>query len=810
MNNDDINTYLPSILNPRAVKIFNKDISLTQNSTVSRSSLTLKRNNTNINVNNSINQDYSLDKENLRNKINCYPTFVHNVGQQKNISDVNSLGFSAIEDINSINDVFSLSSFPLKLEVPNKNTGTKNICVLSIPSTPELHREKSIDSDKTIIYDVHEKPVISLSFSVSNCDNVDIKTKKSHIKNIVLAHNKTDIDVDCEILEGSELSEDTINSDINMNDSLLNTSKRKAVSVNLEIKKQKVTGTEEKPENTKILILNTNAIEKLTHIIVQPPNYKLVKRKIIDTDNYINSKQKPSYVSVIKHGKHVKNEHLKQQSIDTYLKSNNISKIEPVVPVKDSDSLGNDAPASVCHAKKLGRNDAQEMNRNSVVADLIGRTSHKQCPEPSRSPRISLPRSPSPKREVKSSISEAQRASSSRSKKDSAGSLSPRRNIDSIQFTLPVKSKSNKTSAVARNIPYHKIVTGTHFAVDAFSYGEIPNIKHYFLTHFHSDHYMGLNRNFNKMLFCSKITADLCVLRLGVSFKRVHIINLDETIVIDGVEVTAIDANHCPGALMFVFTLPNGKSILHTGDFRASDVMESYPVFWNKDVHTIYLDTTYCNPRYDFPKQDQSLEMALNLLREKKTALEKVGKKFSSVLIVCGTYTIGKEKFFHGMARRVGCTVWACPEKDLVLQTVEGRSFSLVPPQSCQLHVVPMRDLTHEKMRSYLANLKGAFSEVVAFKPSGWENGKSPSVEKDSVTIHGIPYSEHSSFSELIRFVKFLKPKQVIPTVYISGGIKAVQKYFPCPLISKEDIHCQSKLTDYFTIQNQQQVPAVT
>lgn len=50
----------------------------------------------------------------------------------------------------------------------------------------------------------------------------------------------------------------------------------------------------------------------------------------------------------------------------------------------------------------------------------------------------------------------------------------------------------------------------------------------------------------------------------------------------------------------------------------------------------------YCNPRYDFPTQEQSLEMALYILRQKKVALEKVGKKFSSVLIVCGTYTIGE------------------------------------------------------------------------------------------------------------------------------------------------------------------------
>ncbi|GBP42999.1 hypothetical protein EVAR_49487_1 [Eumeta japonica] len=40
------------------------------------------------------------------------------------------------------------------------------------------------------------------------------------------------------------------------------------------------------------------------------------------------------------------------------------------------------------------------------------------------------------------------------------------------------------------------------------------------------------------------IAAELCVTRLGVNYKCVSIINPDETILIDGVEITAVDANH--------------------------------------------------------------------------------------------------------------------------------------------------------------------------------------------------------------------------------------------------------------------------
>lgn len=407
-------------------------------------------------------QNNLVNKENLKNCINCLKKEFQNVDKDKTISDVNTLGISAIEDINSVrNDDSSLADdVTFKLEAPSKINTESNRNVL-IPSSPiEIYDDSSICSEKTVIYDVNVKPVITVSFCVSNCDNVDVSTNNSNIKKVSLAHNKNAVDVDCEIVEGSELSEESKDSNLNMTNSLLNSCKRKAVSVNLEIKKQKVTDTEEKTEIPKILILKTNAIEKLTHIIVQPPNYKLVKRKINDI-NYINSKQS-SYVSVIKHGKNFKNEQINQTAIDTYFKSDKVTKINKSTKDSGANLLSNEILSEVRHDTVV-RDDAQEMNRNSGITDLVGLRSHKTLRDTSKSPRISLPQTPSPKREVKGSISEAPRASSSRSKKESSGSLSPRKNIDAIHFTLPVKSRLNKTTVNARTIPHHKIVAGDFF-----------------------------------------------------------------------------------------------------------------------------------------------------------------------------------------------------------------------------------------------------------------------------------------------------------------------------------------------------------
>lgn len=58
-------------------------------------------------------------------------------------------------------------------------------------------------------------------------------------------------------------------------------------------------------------------------------------------------------------------------------------------------------------------------------------------------------------------------------------------------------------------VPDYKIVDGTSFAVDAFRFGNIAGVTTYFLTHFHSDHYVGLDKKFNQPIYMSTITGKL-------------------------------------------------------------------------------------------------------------------------------------------------------------------------------------------------------------------------------------------------------------------------------------------------------------
>lgn len=173
--------------------------------------------------------------------------------------------------------------------------------------------------------------------------------------------------------------------------------------------------------------------------------------------------------------------------------------------------------------------------------------------------------------------------------------------------------------------------------VDAFRFGKIEGCRGYFLTHFHSDHYGGMTSNWNHgLIYCSVTTANLCRTRLGVDPQWLRPLPMEVAVAVPdsgGVMVTCIEANHCPGSCLFLFEGPQTAQLLsrnhaspyigtgrifrylHCGDFRASPVHTNHPSIAGKKLDIIYLDTTYCNPRYCFPAQDQVIEACAELVR---------------------------------------------------------------------------------------------------------------------------------------------------------------------------------------------------
>ena len=69
----------------------------------------------------------------------------------------------------------------------------------------------------------------------------------------------------------------------------------------------------------------------------------------------------------------------------------------------------------------------------------------------------------------------------------------------------------------------------------------------------------GLRSDFTAgVIYCSPITKRLIVAKDRVPTERVQPLELDRRHVIEGIGVTLIDANHCPGAAMMLFEVPSG------------------------------------------------------------------------------------------------------------------------------------------------------------------------------------------------------------------------------------------------------------
>ena len=421
-----------------------------------------------------------------------------------------------------------------------------------------------------------------------------------------------------------------------------------------------------------------------------------------------------------------------------------------------------------------------------------------------------------------------------------------------------VKSWRRRTSTRvdSRRVPSCKLIPTKPrpIVVDGFQFATPSLSSMYFLSHFHSDHYIGLQKNFcSGLIFCSAKTRELAILRLGVNpqriislplNKRVCLAPYDETLNVES--VVLLDANHCPGACTFIFRLQNGKAYWHTGDFRFQTSMLMHPALlefvpssscYCRQLETLFLDTTYCDPKYDFPSQRDAIDAVIR-------TMEPSWKRNKETCYFFGTYTIGKEKVFLEAARHFDSKVCILdPGKRKILKIALGNevfqkfvTHTTNDTHDCRMFVVSMASLSFERIGQILNSLhedkekrekrktkdscvqvdlmgnkvasRGnlvelmSFTRAMAFRPTGWSHNSTTrsrtgeqkekrqrklgrdgslrnSTKEDFLKLStlrkvidqreiykvSVPYSEHSSFSELRDCVKRLNPKRVSPTV---------------------------------------------
>ncbi|KAK6125227.1 hypothetical protein DH2020_041027 [Rehmannia glutinosa] len=360
------------------------------------------------------------------------------------------------------------------------------------------------------------------------------------------------------------------------------------------------------------------------------------------------------------------------------------------------------------------------------------------------------------------------------------------------------------------SLPHSKLIPKTRFIVDGFKHADPSFSVSYFLSHFHSDHYTGLSPQWSKgIIYCSSITANLLHQILKIPQPFIYPLPLSQPVLIDGSEVWLVDANHCPGAVQFLFKVPvdydsgagtssvvRFEKYVHTGDFRYRDEMKNetgISEFVGADA--VFLDTTYCNPKFVFPSQEESIDYVVGVIE--KLGVQNEGVIVKNVLFLVATYVIGKERILMEISRRCKRKIHVSGRKMAVLHALglgESGVFTEDELES-DVHVVgwnvlgetwPYFKPNFVKMKEIMS--ERGYSKVVGFVPTGWtyeiKRNKFAVRTKDSFEIHLVPYSEHSNYDELREYVKFLKPKRVIPTVGAdvekidSKHANAMQKHF--------------------------------
>ncbi|KAK3661631.1 DNA cross-link repair protein PSO2/SNM1 [Elasticomyces elasticus] len=454
--------------------------------------------------------------------------------------------------------------------------------------------------------------------------------------------------------------------------------------------------------------------------------------------------------------------------------------------------------------------------------------------------------------------------------------------------------KSRGKPAYERTCPFYKVMPGMFICVDAFRYGAVAGCKAYFLSHFHSDHYIGLTSSWcHGPIYCSRVTGNLVRQQLRVDPKWVVDLEFDSTVEVPGtkgVNVTMIDANHCPGSSLYLFEKVTGKKtngedrvqrILHCGDFRACRAHVEHPLLMpdvrdklsgkmkEQHIDVCYLDTTYLNPKYAFPSQRDVIQACADMcvslskhsvdgedgweqmkrrragegmvkfiqregsrgeeeIKQEEVDGEEGGEKMKllrnpaasqqvfntaitpdvksgrgRLLVVVGTYSIGKERICIGIAKALGSKIYAPPAKQKIVAALEDAELNALmtkDPREAQVHMTPLFEIRADTLDDYLKDYFPHFTRCVGFRPSGWNykppasrflespsvgsvlegaNWKSGFGMKDLVpqrgstgrsSCFGVPYSEHSSFRELTMFCCGLRVGRVVPTVNVGSA----------------------------------------
>lgn len=296
-------------------------------------------------------------------------------------------------------------------------------------------------------------------------------------------------------------------------------------------------------------------------------------------------------------------------------------------------------------------------------------------------------------------------------------------------------------------------------AIDYWKLRGREHVEFYFLTHMHTDHTVGLTQSWRHPIYCSPTTRKLLLdqfqlspsLVLGLEMNETHCLTFegesDKTL-----SVTLLDANHCPGAVMFLFEGYFGR-ILYTGDFRYSSCLNyemSFSLVYESVIDELHLDNTFCSSKCCFPSREKSMDEILGIITN-----------HPDHRVMIALRKLGKESLLVTIAKCLQLRIYVSERRYHMLEILEMPNVFTTTESDARIHVVDQAEVTGGNMDFWnyamptIAIIPTALYSVL-------DLGQSLKGRSD---VFVVSYSDHSSYGELHEFVSILAPRSVIPVV---------------------------------------------
>ncbi|KAK6916635.1 DNA repair metallo-beta-lactamase [Dillenia turbinata] len=316
---------------------------------------------------------------------------------------------------------------------------------------------------------------------------------------------------------------------------------------------------------------------------------------------------------------------------------------------------------------------------------------------------------------------------------------------------------------------------GLPFSVDTWS-STSEKKRHHFLTHAHRDHSVGITRHFSFPIYTTSLTKSLLLQQFHQLNDSLFVhIEVGQSMVINDPDgdfvVSAYDANHCPGAVMFLFEGSFGN-ILHTGDCRLTpECLLNLP---EKYIGKKRKEPKYCTFGR-FYRQMPSKHFAI------RQVISCIWKHPDAPVVYLTCDLLGQEEILVEVSKAFGSKIFVDRTKDphcFQALTLIVPEIITDDPSSC-FHLFNTFPRLHERAQAKLEEARANFQpEPLVKRPStpwfAWESDISD-IEKqirrrfdealrDKSGVWHVCYSIHSSRDELEWALELLSPKHVVST----------------------------------------------